>query len=680
MVVEHLKINRHDRNFTDLEFKEKEISKYETSYPGLKIIKPHYRSHHELETDWKAFLALPYQLRIIADEKALFLFGKKNEELYKMVRSEFMKNDLANVSLFNNYKPANLQEMKTFLDIVNNVYIIKMNIKDLDTLNLAWEKYLGQDDNQKEIADSISFEYYNMTVPEVYNTLLKKLNVKNDNGFEYDFGNVYSPPKSTIEAFVNELDYILESTDIIEKIIFLNQMQNRANTAVLKTMTETLKENIEDKLKHEQNLHIFDVNYFLPQEIMELVEDVQDDKLFLNYAARFYGIKPYKGFLRESALNLNNAKTDTEKIKLGWNPVMEYNEENIIKAKQRCISILNDNINYNIIPLYGIKNINEENNKKGLSIVSIYETDNNHIVQDGVPKILISFDYLNEHWYQYAYSQIMTKLNINDVLNEYKEPLVECFFIEMDESLHKNYSHLISNFNTKENSLTRFTSLLKEAVPVVNNAKLFVCNFLNGLLESNGIYNSKCSIYYILNEFNSTYKDIVNAHKKLYIIEHFNEITHLDTYFNINILKEAETLPIEFDNDGNMFIKKKENIDFELEYSKCHKLLKQYEKVENYEAIKYYVAKLWYMNIILEKKIHQKNQNTKFQEELPRYYKARAHILNDFNFYMGKILENEPDFNFQEYYENTPFNQSVIKVSKNLLEKIWLMFKALIIG
>lgn len=143
------------------------------------------------------------------------------------------------------------------------------------------------------------------------------------------------------------------------------------------------------------------------------------------------------------------------------------------------------------------------------------------------------------------------------------------------------------------------------------------------------------------------------------------------------LLQEVTTLPIEFDKDGNLFIKKKENINFAEEYAKCHKLLVQYSKAKGYEAMKYYVAKLWYMNILIEKRLHDKKKKYT-KEQLTSWYNTRAHILADFKKYMGEILENEPNFDFEKYYSTTPFDKSILKVSNTFLRTVWNMFRSLL--
>lgn len=140
---------------------------------------------------------------------------------------------------------------------------------------------------------------------------------------------------------------------------------------------------------------------------------------------------------------------------------------------------------------------------------------------------------------------------------------------------------------------------------------------------------------------------------------------YAEAYFN-----EAKDLPVKFDQDGNLFIKNIKKRDYEAEYAKSHKLLKKYEEAKNVNGIKYELCRLWAMNTVIEEKLH----SDKFKN-LPsmaiassKEAKARAKILNDFNYYMGKALKYDPEFNFQEYYNESPFNDAVLKIDKNTVK------------
>jgi hypothetical protein len=132
------------------------------------------------------------------------------------------------------------------------------------------------------------------------------------------------------------------------------------------------------------------------------------------------------------------------------------------------------------------------------------------------------------------------------------------------------------------------------------------------------------------------------------------------------LILETKEFPVDFDNDGNLIIKNYKKLNFEEEYSKSHKLLMLYAKHDNLEGIKYELSKLWFMNIVLEKRIY----SNPTEEELQKYTKVRARILNDFNKYLNFVLEKEPNFNFTEYYNKSPFSDVDIKISGTLLYNI----------
>lgn len=149
---------------------------------------------------------------------------------------------------------------------------------------------------------------------------------------------------------------------------------------------------------------------------------------------------------------------------------------------------------------------------------------------------------------------------------------------------------------------------------------------------------------------------------------------------SIRPLGEAKEFPIQFDKDGNLLIKNLKKIDYEAEYAKSHKLLKEYDNSKNYEGMKYELSKLWMMICMIEDKLHSK----KFQE-LPSFaietstaHKARAKIINDFKYYLEKVMKEDPKFNFTEYYDQSPFSSAVTKINSSTLSFMGKMIKKFI--
>ena len=48
----------------------------------------------------------------------------------------------------------------------------------------------------------------------------------------------------------------------------------------------------------------------------------------------------------------------------------------------------------------------------------------------------------------------------------------------------------------------------------------------------------------------------------------------------------------------------------------------------------------------------------------------RSRVLNDFNKYMKKIYETEPEFSFSEYYKNSDYYDGKIKVKRSTLKGV----------
>ena len=136
---------------------------------------------------------------------------------------------------------------------------------------------------------------------------------------------------------------------------------------------------------------------------------------------------------------------------------------------------------------------------------------------------------------------------------------------------------------------------------------------------------------------------------------------------------EAKEFPVQFDKEGNLIIKNLKKLNFDSEFAKSHKLLKEYNKSNNLDGIKYELSKLWMMNCIIEEKINP--SNGKESSATDKDYSSRANILNDFKYYMGIVMKSEPSFNFTEYYDNSPFSSASTKINRPTLTFMGKMIK-----
>lgn len=142
-------------------------------------------------------------------------------------------------------------------------------------------------------------------------------------------------------------------------------------------------------------------------------------------------------------------------------------------------------------------------------------------------------------------------------------------------------------------------------------------------------------------------------------------VTHPVTE-STNILNEVKAFPVEFDKDGNLIIYKARvgSIAYGDEIDDSVKLLESYRNTNNIEGMKYELAKLWFINDSIEKKLKKKLTNDEYKELINH----RATCLNVFKLNLEYVMKAEKGFNFSDYYNSTPFSDNSVKVTANTLK------------
>ena len=135
---------------------------------------------------------------------------------------------------------------------------------------------------------------------------------------------------------------------------------------------------------------------------------------------------------------------------------------------------------------------------------------------------------------------------------------------------------------------------------------------------------------------------------------------------------EERELPIRFNDDGDLLIERRNKLDFEEEYAKCHSVIKVYEKADNLDGIKYELCKLWFLNCLIQQKLHSKIS----ESEKKVLNKARAKIMNDFTTY-NKLVSKNGDFNFSEYYKESSYSD-IIKIDNSTIKHTTKIGKGII--
>ena len=117
-------------------------------------------------------------------------------------------------------------------------------------------------------------------------------------------------------------------------------------------------------------------------------------------------------------------------------------------------------------------------------------------------------------------------------------------------------------------------------------------------------------------------------------------------------LLQEKGIGFEFDNKGNLFVKNfLKNKNYQATYMESHRLLMEYDRGKNIEAMKYELAKMYYLNLKITEDL-TKQDRTKKDKEL---VKIRARVLNDFHKYLKVVLKADRQFNFSNYYQRSEF-------------------------
>ena len=133
-----------------------------------------------------------------------------------------------------------------------------------------------------------------------------------------------------------------------------------------------------------------------------------------------------------------------------------------------------------------------------------------------------------------------------------------------------------------------------------------------------------------------------------------------------SVLTEVKKFPVEFDKDGNLIIYKARfgNISYGDEIDDSVKLLETYRNAGNTEGVKYELAKLWFINDSIEKKLKKRLNN----DEYKKLIDCRAVCLNVFKQNIEYVMKAEKGFNFSDYYNSTPFSDNAMMITANTIK------------
>ena len=393
------------------------------------------------------------------------------------------------------------------------------------------------------------------------------------------------------------------------------------------------------------------------------------------------------------------------------NPEIKYNAENQLKAKDRHERMLQEDYKHvsilNMEPLFNVFNESEaiqESKMQKLYPVSIVLVRGDSKFSDAIVKVTkgpyshsaLCLDNDFKRLYSFNMNNTFNHgggLSLESINNYPQDNNVAIFtfFIDKDryDTMNKNVQDLLYDIKNSRYSIANILTLPFKKVNLNMTDKMICSQFVDKMLKlanidltgadaskvtPNYLYsmcigNSKVYKIYEgpVKDFNynkaTKFVDSLTRHPKI-LSESILEQFTINQY-QYAVVSEAKKLPIQINDKGDILLNNPV-IDFEAEYSASHKLLMQYDKINNSEGMKYELARLYYMNYLLEKKIY----SNKYKKKKDANIKVRARILNDFNKYMKSLLKINPNFNFSQYYESSPFYANTIQIDNGTVKGI----------
>lgn len=408
--------------------------------------------------------------------------------------------------------------------------------------------------------------------------------------------------------------------------------------------------------------------------------------------------------------NKLKAEQDPEKIDeikqnmvdLGWNPEVEYTVESQMMARERFMRLEQSDVN--ILDISSLVNhINDSVFTEG-NIEEIYPVSIVLVQGDSA----ISYPIHAFTGCKYTHSALALDDNFNKLYSfnfDNKIKLGGGFSLESIKDYPKDNNITIYTFFVRKNDYDKLSSKVQEYLLNIKNTTYSVATFVLFPFRDIKLHTSDsmiCSqfvdscmklinvditskdsskvspadLYHSAGKKEKVYKvyegptknfDSKKISKFLKKLSKSAKVINESGVIDLDsfILSEARKANFEINNNGDILLTNP-FVDFDAEYMNSHKLLMQYDKARNIEGMKYELARLYYMNYILEKKLY----HNKFLNNKEKNMKTRARVLNDFNKYLKILLKYEPDFNFGEYYEQSPFYPHTVEVKQSTIKGI----------
>ena len=604
--------------------------------------------------------SITHDRRLMSDRYSLEIWGASVTDMYKKIKGKIM-------SLTNK---------------VDNPITLKEGAVDV-TITHFLESYSEADELRREIMKIDGYTEKDT----FYETVILREGIEKCKfeKFDYDkvFDNItpwFTPTEYTdiVEEDVNPFDYsfIENGSEYYETIVKLQEKHNvpaqlklgwnpaiKMNAHAVKVARKRQVDWFNENERRVQVIDVSNLSTDLPNSVLEAETDELKDTNIL---------------LKPIYIVLSLGKKLHSKIITGFTKA-EFSHAGI-----SLDSSMNNVFSFNFSKAKGVDGIAKESIKdypegRDIMVSAIFVPEK---VFDKVKSTIKNYEN-NKEKYHYGFTNLLDYVtkkekdisqSTNLVCSQFVDNVLKLSNIDIT---HKS-SNLVApgDFSFKPDEKVKVFTLYKGNSSVYNRRE--VDKKVKGLMKASTVQQlNVMESFEVLNHVSKCFIEnfFTCDCENEYIHESLKNIRSMLTPTNAIVVREFKS-PVRFTDLGDLNIDLPKNL--QSEYEEAHRLLSMYD-ITNLNGMKHEVARLFFLNGIIEKKLKKIKKD---KGEFKTYMDLRARILNDYSTYFKIIKKADPDFDFMEYLKGTEYwnkslmiDGSTLKYSGSYIKKALQLLK-----
>ena len=144
-------------------------------------------------------------------------------------------------------------------------------------------------------------------------------------------------------------------------------------------------------------------------------------------------------------------------------------------------------------------------------------------------------------------------------------------------------------------------------------------------------------------------------------------------------MNDLKSFKVRFDKNGNVIITRREYDQLDKHFRQSIRMLKAYEKANDVESVKEELCKIYYMiGLINQHYLNPANkQNKTVKSDIRKeMMDLRSVMMNVFQQHLTYVTNQDPKFNFQQYYNHSKYS-STVEIPNTVISAVG---KALVTG